>query len=60
MTDLIVQMLFSFFNAISDLFFNTNFKFPRSGGFIMFISVVFGISIFVYIVRRLVGVSRNG
>ena len=60
MTGLIVQMIFNFFNSISDLFFNTNFMFPRSGGFIMFISVVFGISIFVYIVRRLVGVVRNG
>lgn len=60
MTDLIVQMQFNFFRCISDLFFNTNFRYSRAGGFIMFISVVFGISIFIYIVRRLVGVSRNG
>lgn len=60
MTDLIVQMQFNFFRCISDLFFNMNFHYSRAGGFIMFISVVFGLSIFVYIVRRLVGVSRNG
>lgn len=53
MTDLIIQMQFNFFREISDLFFNKNIGFARGGGFITFISVVLGISIFVYILRRL-------
>lgn len=56
MTDLIIQMQYNFFNAISDLFFNKNIGFARGGGFITFISVVLGVSIFVYIIRRLAGV----
>lgn len=59
MTDLIIQMQFNFFNSISDLFFNKNIGYARGGGFITFITVVLGISIFVYIIRRLVGM-RNG
>ena len=59
MTDLIVEMQFNFMRAISDLFFNTNIGFSRGGGLITFFSVVIGISIFVYIIRRLVGV-RHG
>ena len=59
MSDLIVQMLYNFINAISDLFFNTNIGFARGGGFITFFSVVIGISIFIYVIRRLVGV-RHG
>ena len=56
MTDLIIQMQFNFFRSISALFFNTKIGYSMGGGFITFISVVFGISIFVYIIRRLVGV----
>ena len=56
MTDLIIQMQYNFFNAISDLFFNKNIGYAVGGGFITFISAVLGISIFVYIVRRLAGV----
>ena len=59
MSDLIVQMQYNFLNAVSDLFFNTNIGFSRGGGFITFFSVVIGISIFIYIIRRLVGV-RHG
>lgn len=55
MTDLIVQMQYNFFRAISDLFFNTNIGYQRGGGFITYISVVLGISIFVYMIRRLSG-----
>lgn len=53
MTDLIIQMEFNFFRGISDLFFNKNIGMSRGGGLITLISVVLGISIFVYILRRL-------
>lgn len=59
MTDLIIQMQFNFFRGISDLFFNKNIGFARGGGFITFIIVVLGISMFVYILRRLGGM-KNG
>lgn len=59
MTDLIIQMQFNFFREISNLFFNKNIGYATGGGFITFVSVVLGISIFVYIIRRLVGM-RNG
>lgn len=59
MSDLIVQIQFNFMRAISDLFFNTNIGFSRGGGLITYFSVIVGISIFVYIIRRLVGV-RHG
>lgn len=49
-------MLFNFMEAVSDLFFNTKIGYMRGGGFITFVSVVLGISIFVYTLRRLAGV----
>lgn len=52
MADSLVQMQYNFFRSISDLFFNTskgNFTFAA------FLTIVFGISIFVYILHRLGG-----
>lgn len=59
MTSLFIRMQFTFFSAISDLFFNKDIGSSMGGGFITFISVILGISIFVYIVRRLV-VLKHG
>ena len=54
MTELIIRMLRVFFHQISVLFFSTNFVMSHGGGFINFLFVVFGTSIFVYILLRLI------
>lgn len=49
MTALFINMLYNFGSHVTRLFFGANMGYVRSGGLITFVSVVFGLALFVYI-----------